>query len=71
MPETNNLIDTWPARLTAKEASQYLRLHQNTIYKWVRAGLIPAIRQGHKGRQIRFRLTDLMQWEAEQTTGKL
>ena len=58
-------------RLTVKQVAELLGLSEWTIYKWARVGLIPCIRQGRGGRQIRFKLADIEQWEAEQTTGKL
>jgi excisionase family DNA binding protein len=68
MPETVNLREK---RLTVREVAQILGLNEFTIYKWARLGLIPCIRQGHGGRQLRFKLSDIEKWEEEQTTGKL
>jgi excisionase family DNA binding protein len=58
-------------RLTVKEVADLLGYNECTIYKWARLGLIPCIRQGRGGHSIRFKLADIEQWEAEQTTGKL
>jgi excisionase family DNA binding protein len=68
MPETANLS---AKRLTVDEVAEILGLNKFTIYKWARLGLIPCIRQGRGGRQLRFKLSDIEKWEEEQTTGKL
>ena len=57
-------------RLTVKEVAKLLGYHWQTIYTWARLGMIPCIRSGRNGRSIRFKLSDIEQWEAEQTTGK-
>lgn len=42
--------------LTAREAAHRLRIHQKTLLKWARFGLIPHIRIGGI---IRFRRSDI------------
>ena len=69
-----SMIETAPPntkRLTVREVAEMLGYNQFTIYRWARAGIIPCIRIGRGGRQVRFKLSDIHQWEAEQTTGKL
>ena len=68
MPETASLS---VKRLNVHEVANILGLNKYTVYKWARLGLIPCIRQGRGGRQLRFKLTDIEKWEEEQTTGKL
>jgi len=31
---------------TVKELAEYLRIHRNTIYRWIKAGKIEAIKVG-------------------------
>jgi excisionase family DNA binding protein len=59
--------DTTDKRLTAKEVAEMLGLDRDTIYMWARCGRIPAIKLRHR---IRFRLSDILQWEKQQTVGK-
>lgn len=68
MPELATLNDK---RLKVRDVSKLYNLSIYTIYRWARLGLIPCIRQGRGGRQLRFKLSDLQKWEEEQTTGKL
>lgn len=47
--------------LTTQEAAAYLRIHPETLRRWVAAGLIPCVRVG---RTIRFRREALDAWIA-------
>lgn len=47
--------------LTVKEAAEYLRCHQNTIYVLVRAHEFPAIKVGCSWRIVRKELDDWIQ----------
>ena len=50
--------DGYPtACLDAREAAAYLAVSRNTLYRMVRAGMIPHTRVG--GDNLRFRLEDL------------
>ena len=65
------MLENQPAtakRLSVKQVAEMLGYNPFTIYKWARIGRIPCIRMR---RQIRFRLSDILEWEREQTTGKL
>jgi excisionase family DNA binding protein len=42
--------------LTTEEVLQYLNVNLRTVYRWLKAGQLPAIRVG---RQWRFRQSDL------------
>ncbi len=49
-----------PARLlTVKEAAALMRVRPGTVYAWVAAGRLPALRAGSR---IRFRYDDLLAW---------
>ena len=45
--------------LTAKEASQILRVHPNTLYRWMRSGRVPAVKIGEKNAMWKVRREDL------------
>ena len=53
--------------LTIGELSEYLKLPEETIYKYARAGRIPASKVG---RHWRFELTQIDQWVAGHSNGK-
>jgi len=48
--------------LTTEEVLQYLNVNLRTVYRWLKAGQLPAIRVG---RQWRFRQSDLDAWLEE------
>jgi excisionase family DNA binding protein len=50
----NSTID----ELTLKEASLYLKCHQNTLRQWDKKGILPAIRIGER-KVRRYRKEDL------------
>jgi len=52
--------------LTTKEVLEYLHVNLRTVYRLIRAGMIPAVRVG---RQWRFRKVDVDRWLAGQRTG--
>jgi excisionase family DNA binding protein len=47
--------------LTSQEASEYLQIHQETIRRWAREGLIPSVKLGNRG-GFRFKREDLEQF---------
>ena len=52
--------------LTVKEVSELLKIHEDTVYKMVREGRIPAFRVGS---DWRFQKDQIVHWIAEQTIG--
>ncbi|OGW81234.1 MAG: hypothetical protein A3G33_06010 [Omnitrophica bacterium RIFCSPLOWO2_12_FULL_44_17] len=50
---------------TAEEASQYLRVHKETIYRWVTRRQMPFIKLPHG---IRFRRSDIDRWLAKRSS---
>jgi excisionase family DNA binding protein len=52
--------------LTVKEVSELLKIHEDTVYKMVREGRIPAFRIGS---DWRFQKDQIVHWIAEQTIG--
>lgn len=52
--------------LTTEEVLHYLDVNLRTVYRWVKAGQLPAIRVG---RQWRFRRSDLDAWLEGRRTG--
>ncbi|HSK11491.1 MAG TPA: response regulator [Vicinamibacterales bacterium] len=53
--------------LTTEEVLEYLHVNLRTVYRWVKAGQLPATRVG---RQWRFRKSDLDAWlEGQRTPG--
>ena len=46
-----------PTWLTTEEAAQYLRVHQETVRRWAREGVIPAAKLGNRG-GFRFKRED-------------
>ena len=64
MMASNELPDV----LTANEVAQYLRLSAATVYRWVQAGEIPAVRIG---RVWRFQRELLDEWLNERMRGNL
>lgn len=58
--------------LTAQQVADRLGLTRDTIYDYVRQGLLPALRPGVKDARrtrprLRFRLADLEKWELGNT----
>ena len=56
--------------LTTEEAAAYLRVSQFTIWRWCKAGRLPAFQIGREWR-IRKRALDSMIAELEATGGRL
>ncbi len=54
--------------LTVEQAAEYLQIHKVTIYKYIRAGLLPAAKLGKVYRIFRRDLEALV--EAARTSGK-
>ena len=52
--------------LTVKEVSELLKIHEDTVYKMVREGRIPAFRIGS---DWRFRKEETARWMVERTKG--
>jgi excisionase family DNA binding protein len=52
--------------LTVKEVSELLKIHEDTVYKMVKEGRIPAFRVGS---DWRFQKDQIVHWIAEQTIG--
>ncbi len=44
--------------LSAREAARELGVHQETVYRWVRAGLLPVVDPGVEGAPLRVRMTN-------------
>ncbi len=53
---SNGLVIEYERLLTAKEAAFMLRVHEKTLLKWARHGLIPHFRMGSI---IRFKREDI------------
>ena len=53
--------------LTIQEAAAYLDIHPITLYKWVKAGKIPAAKLG---KNWRFKKAKLEAWVDKHTKGK-
>lgn len=53
--------------LTVRDVAKRLRLAEQTVYRMVSRGELPAIRVGKKGRglSIRFDRGDMTRWETE------
>jgi len=58
-----NAIDSGPRTeiMSVPEASNFLGVHKNTLYKLIRVGEIPAFRLMRGGRW-KFRRSELEQW---------
>lgn len=52
--------------LTARDVAELVGVHVETVLRWVRQGLIPAVRL--PGGAIRFRHDELEAWLAEHST---
>ena len=52
--------------LTVKEVSELLKIHEDTVYKMVKEGRIPAFKIGS---DWRFQKDQIVHWIAEQTIG--
>lgn len=50
--------------ITTKELSEYLKIHENTIYSYIKRGM-PYYKIGPK--QFRFELEEVKKWLKEQT----
>jgi excisionase family DNA binding protein len=57
-PKKHEKPDNLPELLTLKEASLYLKCHQNTLRQWDKKGILPAIRIGER-KVRRYRKEDL------------
>jgi len=57
-----------PSLLDIHEASRFLSLHAQTVYKWSRLGILPAIRLGGTWR---WDPRDLEKFKRDRITGKL
>ncbi len=44
--------------VSAREAARELGVHEDTVYRWVRAGLLPVVDPGVEGAPLRVRMTD-------------
>lgn len=55
-------------RLKASEVAELLGITDQTVYKYARLGIIPCVKVGRH--RIRFKLSDIQRWEAQNTTGK-
>ena len=55
--------------LTSEEVLQLLRISKPTLTRWVRDGIIPAVRLGP--RQLRFPKADLLNWVESQRTDRV
>ncbi len=69
--------DKLPVLLTAKEVAASLRLHEATVVRFARSGILPAMKVG---REWRFRAEDVQEWldirnetpeEVAQRTGEI
>lgn len=59
LKQVNTNMKTEKEFLTPEEASEYLRVNKRTIYRWLKARMLPAMRAG---KQWRFRKTILDHW---------
>ena len=57
-PKKHEKPDNLPELLTLKEASLYLKCHQNTLRQWDKKGILPAIRIGER-KVRRYKKEDL------------
>lgn len=57
-PKKQEKPDNLPELLTLKEASLYLKCHENTLRQWDKKGILPAIRIGER-KVRRYRKEDL------------
>jgi excisionase family DNA binding protein len=57
-PKKHEKPDNLPELLTLKEASLYLKCHENTLRQWDKKGILPAIRIGER-KVRRYRKEDL------------
>jgi excisionase family DNA binding protein len=62
-------IDTPEALWTAKEAAQYLRVHPDTLLRWVRRGHFPHITLPGAGKDHRFSKALIDEWAAKRALG--
>jgi excisionase family DNA binding protein len=70
--ETNRarLNRTTSKKLTVKQLAKRLQVNPETIRRWARNKIIPAIKLTTKKRGVwRFSLKDIEQWERKNTTG--
>jgi excisionase family DNA binding protein len=67
VPETNH--DEW---LTVQEITRLLKVHEESVRRWIRSGDLPAILLGSAKGGYRIRRTDYDQFLAEKfgATGK-
>jgi excisionase family DNA binding protein len=53
---------SWEPLLTPDEAGAFLRVHEKTVIRFAREGIVPGLRLG--GKLWRFRKSDLEAWAA-------
>jgi excisionase family DNA binding protein len=58
MPDLSTLVPDPKAHLSVADAATLLRLHQETIRRWIKAGQLPALKLG-KGGKLWVRREDL------------
>jgi excisionase family DNA binding protein len=71
--ETNRtrVNSTTSPKLTVKQVAKRLQVDPETIRRWARNKIIPAIKLTTKKRGVwRFSLKDIEQWERKNTTGR-
>jgi excisionase family DNA binding protein len=56
--------------LTADEAARYLKVHPQTLRKWVRLGVFPRIPLPGRGKDFRFSRKVIDEWTEKRTLGK-
>jgi excisionase family DNA binding protein len=56
--------------MTADEAAAYLKVHVETLRKWVRLGVFPHIPFPGAGKNYRFSKTSIDEWARARTVGK-
>jgi excisionase family DNA binding protein len=56
--------------LTAEEAAAYLKVHVETLRKWVRLGVFPHVPLPGAGKDYRFSKTSIDEWARARTLGR-
>jgi excisionase family DNA binding protein len=58
-----------PGRLwTVREVSEFLGVHEKTVYDWVNRGGLPCFRLGNR---LRFDANDVLRWVSARKEGSL
>ena len=68
IPDTPELEK--PAYLTAEEAAAYIRVHVETLRKWVRLGVFPHVPLPGAGKDYRFSRELIDEWSRNRALGK-